>query len=172
MPTRAASLAADTISDDVRLTPSEVATTLEIVYLAIAADHVLSEEELDAFRLVMERLRSVEDSALSGDGYRAAARVSIEPVSLRSLNLVVDAFAASNERAQVDERLRSLAAFLSPSARNVAYKIAYAIGFADLASTDEEFVFDLQLIDALELSTHTTDALVGEVRAIMERGES
>lgn len=47
--------------------------------------------------------------------------------------------------------------------RALAYRAAYALSLADEESSDGEFEFDLQLLDALDLSQAEADRLVGEV---------
>jgi hypothetical protein len=169
MISRAAMLAAEVIPSDATMTHGEVEAALEIAYLAIAADHRLTDDEIQAFHQVMGRIRQIETTSVEGTPYRASAGDvrSEEPVSERTLNETLDAFAQSSERVDVDARLRALAAKLSAPARQVAYKIAHAIALADLESSDEEFEFDLQLIDALELTNAAAAALVDEVTATM-----
>ena len=67
-----------------------------------------------------------------------------------------------------DERLRTLAGKMSTPARELAYRVAYAMGLADMEASDEEFELDLQLVDALELSNDRAEELVDEVMAIMD----
>src|SRR5438477_229811 len=120
------------------LTDGERGAILEIACLAVTADHEVHADELDAFRRLAEAL----DSRTPLDELVARAR----------------------DREAADARLVELADALSPNARKVAYKAAYALCLADTEEADQEFEFDLQLIDALDLAQDDVDALVSEVR--------
>ena len=144
------------VQGDVDLTPSEIDAIVEIAYLTIAVDRRLEGDEVAAFRSVVERLR----------------KQSVEQASLDRLldDMYTRADAARGADANAgyaDERLRELATKMTVPARELAYKVAYAIGLADMDSSDEEFELDLQLVDALELSNERTEELAGEVLAIL-----
>lgn len=139
------------------LTAGEREAILEIAYLAIWADHKLRDEEIAAFRAVASRLRDLvaKDGAASGE------------LSDRDLNAILDRFAKGLERAEADERLRVLCAGLTRTApRGLAYKLAYALSLCDLETTDEEFEFDLQLIDSLKLTQDEASTLADEVHDV------
>jgi hypothetical protein len=144
--------------DGPALTPSEVDAIVEIAYLTIAADRRLDVEEIAAFRGVIERLRGerIPDGALDAvldEMYGRAERARA---------------AKDNGSGYADERLRALAGKMSTPARELAYRVAYAMGLADMEASDEEFELDLQLVDALELSNDRAEELVDEVMDIME----
>ncbi len=150
------------------LTPSEVDAIVEIAYLTIAADRRLDVEEIAAFRGVIERLRGqrIPDGALDavldemyGRAERARAAKDGGPSRPES---------DRKGGGYADERLRALAGKMSTPARELAYRVAYAMGLADMEASDEEFELDLQLVDALELSNDRAEELVDEVMAIME----
>jgi hypothetical protein len=135
-------------------TPAEIDAIVEIAYLTIAADRRLDELEIGAFRRVIERLRG-------------------QPLSDGALDRVLDEMYGRAERARggdegargyADERLRALAAKMSTASRELAYRVAYAMGLADMDSSDEEFELDLQLVDALELTSERAETLADEVR--------
>jgi hypothetical protein len=128
-------------------TPAEGDAILEIAYLAIFADHRLSDDEIAAFRGVVGRIRGAVPSPAQTDA-------------------LLDQLRAAVEGKDPDEQLRALAGPLSPPAREVAYKVAYALGLSDMDSSDEEFEFDLQLVDALELSNDRAEDLADEVMAL------
>ncbi len=141
------------------LSASEVDAIVEIAYLTIAADRRLDAEEIAAFRGVVERLRG-------------------EPISEGALDRVLDEMYGRAERARAkedgaaskgyaDERLRGLAAKMSVTARELAYRVAYAMGLADMEASDEEFELDLQLVDALELTNDRAEELADEVMAVL-----
>lgn len=111
---------------------------LEIALLAIAADQQITEEESAAFHAVAKRLDV--DAAPLIEQYHGLTRE------------------------QADAKLLELAEALSTyEARTLAYRAAYAMSLADDEASDEEFEFDLQLVDALELSQEEADRLIGEV---------
>jgi len=136
------------------LPPSEIDAVVEIAYLTIAADRRLADEEVAAFHRVLERLRGAS-------------------VAQAELDKVLDdmyerADKARGERGYADERLRALAGKMSVPARELGYKVAYAMGLADMDSSDEEFELDLQLQDALEISNERAEALADEVMAVLD----
>ena len=149
------------------LTPAEIDAIVEIAYLTIAADRRLEEEEIGAFRAVVERLRGapIPDGALDRVLDEMYARAERAREDGRS-------GLADNERSRyADERLRLLASKMTTPARELAYRVAYAMGIADMESSDEEFEFDLQLVDALELSNDRTEELAAEVMDVLNPPE-
>ena len=150
------------VPDGAELSSSEIDAIVEIAYLTIAVDRRLEGEEIDAFRIVVERLRkqSVEQAALAkllDDMYARA-----------------DAARGGDDESRsgyADERLRALANEMSVAARELAYKVAYAMGLADMDSSDDEFELDLQLQDALEITTERAEALADEVMAVLNPPE-
>ena len=134
------------------LSKAEADGILEIAFLAIAADRKLHDEELVAFRAVAGRLRQLSGSA------------SAPTVSDRDFELILERFGPDLDREVAEEHLRARGAELTrPEARKLAYKVAYALALCDLETSDEEFEFDLQLIDALAHKTEEADALEDEV---------
>lgn len=130
---------AQAIPVDVALSSEERDAVLETALLAIASDGVIDATEAAAFIAIAERLGT--------DG---------APLLVR--------FEGGMTRDQADARLLEVAKQLStPDARALAYRAAYALSLADEESSDGEFEFDLQLLDALDLSQAEADRLVGEV---------
>lgn len=146
---------ADVIPADLNLTVAEREAILEVALLSIAADRDINEDELLALRRIAHRL----------GGQQAAYRAESEVDALLARGLP--------DREQIDGHLRFVATKLTTDdAKHVAYKAAYALALSDLAAADEEFEFDLQLIDALGLSQDVVDALTGEVvTAIQPEGD-
>jgi glutathione S-transferase len=139
------------------LTPNEVDAILEAAYLATAADGELSPEEETAFRSVMARLH-----ALVRGG-------SEKPVFEGEFARAFEGYAVRSDRAAREERIKALRAHLArPLARDLAYKIAFAMSLCDLASTDGEQDLDDALIEAFGLSDDEADALAGEVYAALD----
>ena len=114
-------------------------------------------------------MRSVVGADPSGP-YRAAPEAAAASLSNAELDRVLDELRVRTEHVQADERLLVLAKGLSPVARELAYKVAYALGLADMDSADEEFEFDLQLVDALEFPTERAEELSDDVMAILNGG--
>lgn len=132
---------AKAIPIDVALTAAERNAVLETALLAIASDGVIDATEAAAFLAIAERL--------GGDG---------APLLVR--------FEGGLDRGAADARLLEVAKDLStPDARALAYRAAYALSLADAQSSDGEFEFDLQLLDALDLAQAEADRLVAEVDA-------
>ncbi len=150
MTTRASELAARVVPPTLKVTSVERDAILEIAYLAVAADKKLSAEEVDALRRIAARLEGKES------------------LTEKELGDLLQRFANWPNREEVDQRLRVLGGTLSPAARTLAYRVAYALAMCDMESSDEEFEFDLQLIDALELTADQASALAGEVQEILQ----
>ncbi len=151
------------------LTPKERDAVLEIAYLAIAADRVLSNEEVEAFRAVAARLYGVDTLGEKDLGLlldRFTKRLDHTKATTIPGDDADDAMSERSKllRAEADERLRILARELPrEEIRALAYKVAYALALCDLKTTDEEFEFDLQLVGALGLSTDQASELADEV---------
>lgn len=138
-------------SAELSLTKDEAAAILEIAFLAIAADRKLRDEELLAFRGVAGRLRD-----LSSDKAGAAPH----EVGDRELDQILEGFSEDMDRNVAEERLRALGAQIArPEIKALAYKVAYALALCDLDTSDEEFEFDLQLVDALGLPQDQVEEL-------------
>lgn len=136
----------DAIPSDVALSDDEREAVLEIALLAVAADRTINDDELIALRRIAHKL----------GGTTAANRAEAEVDALVARGLVA--------RDAVDARLHVLAARLkTPRASEIAYKVAAALALVDQDNADEEFEFDLQLIDALGLTQEAVDVLAAEV---------
>jgi hypothetical protein len=146
------------------LTKEEADAMLEIAFLAIAADRTLRDEEIEAFRGVAGRLRD-----LRGGPAPAGAANPPHDVGDRELERILESFSADMDRAVADERLRVVAAAITrPEVRALTYKVAYALALCDLATSDEEFEFDLELVDALDLRRAEVERLEDEVLAAFQ----
>lgn len=132
---------AQAIPGDVALTPEERDAVLETALLAIASDGVIDASEAAAFIAIAERLGT--------DG---------APMLVR--------FEGGLSRDEADARLLEVAKHLaSEGSKALAYRAAYVLSIADEQASDGEFEFDLQLLDALDLSQAEADRLVSEVDA-------
>lgn len=68
-------------------------------------------------------------------------------------------------------RSRTLRSGPTTSCATKAYKLAYALSLCDLETTDEEFKFDLELIDSLRLTQDEATALADEVHDVFGSNE-
>ncbi|CAN5234066.1 hypothetical protein BH09MYX1_BH09MYX1_44450 [soil metagenome] len=150
-PMSAQELVPQVIPEGLTINAAEADAILEIAYLAILADHRLSDEELGAFRGVVGKIKGKVPSETE-------------------TNTLLDTLQARFKGADPDERLRTLSAPLSSPMRELAYKVAYALGLSDMDASDEEFEFDLQLVDALELSNDRAEDLADEVMELFNGG--
>ncbi len=127
------------------ISDQERSAMLEVAYLAIAADGKLMEEELDAFVQAMLLL------------YGPSA-------SPEKVKQVVDHLISQFEQGDDESLLGTLAADLTrPAARDLAYKLAYAMAMSDLDTDDNEFHFDLRLRKALNITDEQAEALADQV---------
>jgi hypothetical protein len=152
------------------LSPVEIDAVVEIAYLTIAADRRLANEEVAAFHGVLGRLRGakVEQAELDrvlDDMYDRADKAR------RDVRSEAERDEEKSRNGYADERLRALAGKMGVPARELAYKVAYAMGLADMDSSDEEFELDLQLQDALEISNERAETLADEVMAVLNPSE-
>lgn len=132
------------IPPTVALSAKERDAAIEIAFLSVMADREIDPDE---------------ESLLRAMGARLAAGAGADPV-----DALLARFAGPLPREEADAHLRKVAAGLtSAPARELAYRMAHALSIVDLASADEEFEFDLQLIDALGLDSSTVERLTDEV---------
>lgn len=143
---KASNLIVRVVPPGLKTTKAERDAILEIAYLAVAADHKLSDDELDALSRIASKLHGAE----------------------QNLNDVLGRFGERREQQEVETRLRELGASLSPAARSLAYRVAYALAMCDLDTSDEEFEFDLNLIDALDLTSDQAAQLADEVQRVLQ----
>lgn len=116
---------------------------LEIASLSIVSDGNIAPEEESVLRLVGEDI--------SGHA--------------PNLDALLNKVTALRTRDAQLERLRAVADALgSEAVRQLAYKVTVLTAMADLASSDEEFEFDIDVQDALQLSSRDADRLTGEVQ--------
>jgi hypothetical protein len=123
---------------------------MEVAYLAIAADGVLADEELDAFVRAMLVLYGPQ---VNKDSVRAKAGELSERASARGHEALLAGAAARLSR---------------PFARDQAYKLAYAMAMADYDTNTCEFEYDQRLRSALGLTEDQAEGLVDEVIGVFE----
>jgi len=133
------------------LVPKDAGLILEIACMTVTSDGKIADDELAAVKVMSAMVH-----AFAGTDKGALSEAVI--------NAVLDRCSALRSPADRETRLRVVAKELSGTrARHLAYKISMATAMADLASSDEEFEFDIALLDALELTNEIGDALAGEV---------
>jgi uncharacterized tellurite resistance protein B-like protein len=130
---------------DIDPTEDELDAILEVAYLAIAADGIVTRTETEAFIRVMIKLFGPE---LTGD--RVAE--------------VIEQYEDALDRSGFRKRIRALTKRLDRrELREVAYQIAYAMAMCDLDTNIHEFEFAQVLQTELGLDEETTDILVDKV---------
>ncbi len=125
---------------------ADARAVLEIACLAVASDGKIDDEERAVLHVLATELRA----------YRQA-----------ELDALVHACNQQTRDERV-ERLRAVGASLSSdAARHLAYRVSIVTAMADLAAADEEFEFDLDLQDALDLAPDVADDLSAGVHAAL-----
>lgn len=150
------------VPDGLSITAKDAHAIVAIAFLSVAADRTVHPDEEAALRAVAKRLAL---GITDGDG------------AWKKPDTVVDGLferiGTSLTRDDADDRLRATAADIAtPTARELVYKVAYALAMVDLAASDEEFEFDLQLIDALGLAQDDADRWTAEVIEALDDDES
>jgi hypothetical protein len=126
-------------------TAEELEAVLELAYLAIASDHVVTRTEVEAFAIVMERLFGPELTAKRIAG-------------------VLEQYEDALDRSGLKKRLKKVAGQLRrPVVRDRAYQLAYAMVMCDLDTNIDEFEFDNALRAQLGLTEEAAEALVDGV---------
>ena len=138
----------------------EADAILEVAYHTTAADGRLSDDEFESFRAVASKLRAMAAGGTS-------------PMNDATLNKLFERYAQRIDHAARVDRLQALRVDLErKEARELAYKVAYAMSLCDLETNQEESEFDEELIVALELGDDRADALAGEVYAALDEEET
>lgn len=134
----------------------EADAILEVAYLTTAADGKLTEDEYESFRSVAAKLR-------------AMAAGTTAQVSDAALNKLFDRYAQRIDQAARTDRIKALSADLQrQEAKELAYKVSYAMSLCDLEKSEEEEELDEELIALLGLGDDKADALAGEVYAALD----
>ena len=138
------------------LTVGEVDAILEAAFLATAADGRLTKEENESFRAVAARLRGI-------------AAGQTKAVGDADLAKLFERFSTRSDHAERLERIAALTKQLGRTeARELAYKVAFAMSLCDLEASDEEAEYEEELIEAFGLTDDRADALAGEVYAALD----
>lgn len=134
------------------LTPDDAERVLELAVMTIAADARLDDAELA--------------------GLKVAAHVVLELAGREGVDVdaLLERYLEARERDATVERMRAIGGALAPSARVLAYQLCTALAMADDETSDQEFEFDFDLQDALELDPHEAERLAEEARAELARG--
>ena len=138
------------------LTVGEVDAILEAAYLATVADGTLSEEEYEAFRTIAGSLRGLAAGAA-------------KPVGDAELAKLIERYSERSEHTARRERIAVLRGQLArPLARDLAYKIAFALSLCDLDADDEEREYEDELVEAFGIDDEQADALAADVYAALD----
>jgi tellurite resistance protein len=138
-----------------QLSPPEAQAILQLAFLATEADDDVFDEEHAWFASVVTSLRR-----LAGTG----ASMSDE-----ALNAAIDRCADLLDEKGRQDALKPVAAALTRTeAKELGYKVAFAMSLADLETSDEESEFDADVLAALGLSEARADELSEEVYAALE----
>lgn len=135
------------VSDWAILKPSaeEKDAILEVAYLAIASDGVVTRSEMEAFAMVMERLFGPDMTAAH-------------------IEEVLDQYEDSLDRSGFSKRLSAVSKeLIRPEVRDRAYQLSYAMVMCDLDTNIHEFEFDHALRDHLGLNDARAESLVDDV---------
>ncbi len=137
---------------DFEPTSEEVEAVLEVAFLAIASDGVVTRSEVEAFAVVMERLFGPEQTA-------------------EKIEEVLDLYEDTLDDAGFLVRLDAVQARLTrPVVRDKAYQLAYAMVMCDLDTNIHEFEFDQVLRQKLNLDEERAEELVdGVVDLVMAK---
>jgi tellurite resistance protein len=137
----------------------EVDAILEAAYLATAADGVLTDEERESFRAVASGLRNI---ATGGAGAK-------KMIGDKDLDALFERFSERSEHADRADRMKAMRERLGRTeARELAYRIAFAMALCDLDSNDDEGAYDDELIEAFGIDGERADALAAEVYAALD----
>lgn len=141
---------ADWQSLDPAPTDDQVDAILEVAYLAIASDGVVTRTEMEAFAVVMEQLFGPD-------------------VTAARIEAVLDGYESSLDHAGFNDRLTDVTQRLQrEDLRDKAYQLAYSMVMCDLDTNIHEFEFDQVLREQLGLDEQTAEELVdGVVDLIM-----
>jgi uncharacterized tellurite resistance protein B-like protein len=126
-------------------TADEMQAILEVAYLAIASDGVVSRSEVEAFAMVMERLFGPKLTA-------------------EHIEEVLDKNEDDLDKSGFRRRLENVASRLTRrEARDKAYQLSYAMVMCDLDTNIHEFEFDQVLRQMLGLDEEAAESLVDGV---------
>jgi len=147
------------------LTEIEAEAIVRLAHLAISIDGDTNDEETAAFRALVGRVRSaigIEQSPYRGTIKGARALTDDEYIEL------LDTLQSEIEHVSFDEHLRDLADRLErSSARQLAFRVVYALHVCDLAVHRKEEAFERDLASALKLDEEQAAALVDDVTRVL-----
>jgi hypothetical protein len=150
------------LPDRADLTVGEVDAILEAAYLATAADGRLSPEEHEAFRAVATSLRHIATGGAHGTG-RA------KPLADKDLDALFERYAVRSDHAARAERISAMRDRLGRvMVRELAYKVAFAMGLCDLQANEDEAQYDEELVTAFGIDEDRAETLAAEVYAALD----
>ncbi len=140
------------------LTAAEIDALLETVYLAMAADRKLTDEEIGVFAKIVSRVRALEAPETSV--YRRSGEEKQPSLTMKELNAMLDDFVVRLDHASIEDRIKVVTVALpSKEGRLLAYRLASAMGLVDLDATKSERDFCDDLGEAFGISEEEADEL-------------
>lgn len=152
--------------DEPPLGAAELDAIMTLAYLAMIADGVACATELAVFGAIAARVRALATRAVKHSEYRSSAGVA-QPRALEDdeMAAVLSRLGATLAERGAAELMSDAASALSPTARRLAYKIAYAMVIVDLADMRDERSMLSDLEQALEIDPAAAADLTEEVLA-------
>lgn len=140
------------------LTVAEIDALLETVYLAMAADRKLTDDEIGVFAKIVSRVRALETPETSV--YRRPGLEKPPALTMKELNALLDDLVVRLDHASIADRLKVVTKALpSREGRLLAYRLASAMGIVDLDATKSERDFCDDLGEAFGISEEEADEL-------------
>jgi hypothetical protein len=133
--------------------PDHADVLLELAYLTTAVDGRLLDEEIEAYRVVIARLRGTPS------------------VSDSDLDALFDRYGGNIEFAEISERVQKIAPTLPAELRPLAFQLSIGLGVADLDTNEDESDLQALLGEALGFDQVKIDQLTAEVYAALDAGE-
>jgi tellurite resistance protein len=124
---------------------------LELCYLTSAVDGRLDDEEIASFQEIVTRLRG-----------------SAKPAEMDAL---FERFGGNVEHAEIEARIRTIAATLPKPLADVAFKLAVGLSVADLDASEDESDLLVTLAEAFAFDDEKVETLTAEVYASLDAGE-
>lgn len=143
---------ANLVPDSVHPSTEHQDLLLELAFLATAADGRLDDDELKAFTEIATRLRG-------------------KPQGSKDVDALLDRFGGTVAQRDIEERLHKLAPGLPSELKPIAFKLAVALGVADLDASEDESELQAILAEALGFDDDKVGELTAEVYASLDAGE-
>ncbi|MBX3233170.1 MAG: hypothetical protein KIT84_20475 [Labilithrix sp.] len=143
---------ADLVPAGVNPSTEQQDVLLELAFLTTAADGRLHDDELRAFLEIATRLRGKEPSDAEFD-------------------VMLNRFSKQANARDIGERVQTLAKSVPAELKPVAFKLAVALGVADLDASEDESELQSILAEAFGFDDAKVGELTAEVYASLDAGE-